>query len=194
MIHLILESNQHSHEPNDDAVPVHLRSTLKNCLRLFFSSGAGVEKRDLLGNSPVAYALVEGHNQIVPMLFDLANPKNSNLFDQVNYQLQKPPKPDCQESDYDEWRHNMDDEFEIGEKMSAAEKANAKIVQRWKKEMSVYRRRQNAYSKFKNNMGVCALHFFATQGKLDLVHPPSTVHCFLSCFGCVANIAYRFVR
>jgi ankyrin repeat protein len=174
VLHLVFEGwmsrirHMSGTEQTEDAVPVHLRSSLKNCLRLFAARGARIGQRDVMGNSPLAYALVYGHAAVLPTLFDMAAPKNANLWEQVSYRHVMPVKPACQESDYDESVHGSEPVREPGDKMSAAEKQELEQVNRWKKQMAEYRRRERSFSSFRGS-GMSALHYVVSQGKLELV-------------------------
>jgi ankyrin repeat protein len=183
VLHLIFEgqlsrmrhmSEQHS----EDAVPMHLRSSLKNCLRLFGARGANVEQRDVIGNLPLAYALVFNHFTLVPTLLDMSTPKNLDLLAPVCYTHVQPVKPECQESDYDEYVHGSEKPREPGDNMSAEDRAKLKQVNGWLAAMKKYRRRERSLSSFRQYVGESAIHFFVKNGKLELVrmHPSRCRH------------------
>ena len=173
VLHLIFEGQlsrmRHTSEHSEDAVPVHLRSSLKNCLRLFGARGANVEQRDVIGNLPLAYALVFNHFSLVPAVLDMSTPKNLDLLAPVCYTHVMPVKPECQESDYDEYLHANEERREPAEGMSAEDKAKLGQVTRWLAAMREYRRRERSLSSFRQYAGESALHFFVKQGKLELV-------------------------
>jgi hypothetical protein len=173
VLHLIFEGQlsrmRHMSEHSEDAVPVHLRSSLKNCLRLFGARGANVEQRDVIGNLPLAYALVFNHFTLVPAVLDMSTPKNLDLLAPVCYTHVMPVKPECQESDYDEYVHAKEEQREPAVGMSAEDKAKLGQVTRWLAAMREYRRRERSLSSFRQYAGESALHFFVKQGKLELV-------------------------